>query len=203
MANAIAPNTEQFSVPYLTINEFKSAPTAIDYDNLVVGGNQAAQDAELTNAITRASSWIDQYCNQILGATQDTEQQRGRIKSDGTIRFHPKYNPIIALTSFSYGTDPTSLVAASDCSVAWIEEGEIIFPYASLNASYSSQGPLQFGMPSTPGHEIFLRYNYVNGYSNSTIATATASATTLTVQMRQASWRGNLLKSMTAYIQKM
>jgi hypothetical protein len=181
MASAIAPDTEQFSVPYLTIGEFKSAPTAIDVDNLVVGGNQAMQDAELTNAITRASSWIDQYCNQILGATQDTEQQRGRIKSDGTIRFHPKYNPIIALLSFSYGTDPNSLVAATDPSKAWLEEGEVIFPYASLTASYSNQGPLQFGMPSTPGREVFLRYSYVNGYTNSTIASATAATNSFTV----------------------
>ena len=124
---------------------------------------------------------VDQYCNQILGATQDTEQQRNRIKSDGTIRFHPKYNPIIALLSFSYGADPNSLVAATDCSKAWLEEGEVIFPYASLSASYSSQGPLSFGMPSTPGHELFLRYSYVNGYANSTIASATASANSLTV----------------------
>ena len=181
MASAITNNTGQFSEPYLTIAEFKTAPTAIDYDNLVIGGNQAAQDAELTNAITRASSWIDQYCNQILGATQDTEQQRGRIKSDGTIRFHPKYDPIVSLTSFAYGSDPNNLVTAADCSKAWLEEGEVIFPYASLSASYSSQGPLQFGMPSTPGVEIFLRYNYVNGYANSTIVSATANATSLTV----------------------
>ena len=118
MATAISPIIRQVSRPYLSLAEFKNAPTALDYGNLVVGGNQAAQDAELTNAITRASSWIDQYCNQIIGATADTEQQRTRIRPDGTIRFHPKYFPLIALTAFSWGATPNSLVASQDGAAA-------------------------------------------------------------------------------------
>ena len=150
MANAISPIIRQVSSPYLSLQEFKNAPTALDYGNLVAGGNQAAQDAELSNAITRASSWIDQYCNQIIGATQDTEQQRVRISSDGTIKFHPKYFPIVALTSFSWGADPQSLVSAPDCSIAWLEEQQVIFPYANAATNWSSQGPLSLGFVSTP-----------------------------------------------------
>ena len=182
MAVAISPITRQYSTPYLSLNEFKSAPTALDYGNIVAGGNQSAQDAELSNAITRASSWVDQYCNQVIGATTDTEQQRVRIRPDGTIRLHPKYFPVVALTSFSYGWNPNELTTATDCSMAWLEEQEIIFPYANLSTSYSSQGPLSFGTPGSSRAETFVRYSYINGYANTALASnAAAGATSITV----------------------
>jgi len=182
MATAISPIKRQVSKPYLTLQEFKNAPTALDYGNLVVGGNQAAQDAELSNAILRASSWIDQFCNQIIGATVDVEQQRIRIRPDGTLRFHPKYFPIVALTDLNIGFQPNQLTAVQDPSQAWLEEGQVVFPYASLPTNMSSQGPLGFGFPSTPRAETYINYSYVNGYGNSTLASsASAGATTLVV----------------------
>lgn len=194
MANAISGTTHQFSTPYLTLAEYKNAPTAMDYDNLVVGGNAAAQDAELANVIARASSWIDTYCNQILGATSESEQQRTRIKSDGTIRFHPRYNPVIALTSMAYGTDPNNLTVAGDCSIAWIEDQQIIFPYASLSTTFSSQGPLQFGFPSTAGFETFIKYTYVNGYANTTLGSVSAGDTVVSVISGVGITAGQMLK---------
>lgn len=183
MANGISPITRQMTAPYLTIKEFKNAPTALDYGNLVVGGNQSAQDAELNNAILRASSWMDQYCNQIIGATTNTEQQRTRTKMDGTLRIHPKYFPVVALTNLEYGATPQNLMTAGDCSAAWFEEQQIIFPYSQLPTTMSSQGPLSFGFPGTPGREIFVKYTYVNGYANTTLAAnSNLGATTITVQ---------------------
>jgi hypothetical protein len=44
--------------PYITVAEFKNAPTSIDYNNLVVNGNQQAQDAELARVIMRATSYL-------------------------------------------------------------------------------------------------------------------------------------------------
>jgi hypothetical protein len=75
MAVGITSNT--FSeTPYITVAEYKNAPTSIDYDNLVVGGNAQAQDAELSNVIRRASSFMDEYFNANLNATQYVETQR-------------------------------------------------------------------------------------------------------------------------------
>ena len=184
MTTAISPISRQMSKPYLSLQEFKNAPTALDYGNIVAGGSQGAQDAELTNAITRASSWIDQYCNQIIGATVDTEQQRTRLRPDGTIRLHPKYFPIVALTALSYGFTPlnSDQNVAADCSVAWLEEQEIIFPYAQLSNSWSSQGALSFGMPSNARAETYVRYSYINGYANAlTASSVLAGATTITL----------------------
>jgi hypothetical protein len=182
MTTGISPITRQFSRPYLTLQEFKNAPTALDYSNLVVGGSQAAQDAELTNAITRASSYIDQYCNQVIGATIDTEQQRVRVRADGTLRVHPKYFPVVSLSSFQYGWNQNTLNPVSDPSTAWIEEQEIIVPYAQLALNQSSQGPLGFGFAASDRAETYVRYSYVNGYANGTFASnANAGATTISV----------------------
>lgn len=182
MANGYGYTTHQFSTPYLTLAEYKNAPTAIDIDNLVWNSQDPdVQDSELANVIARASSWIDTYCNQTLQATSENEQQRTRIGADGTFRLHPRYNPIIALTALSYGNPSNQLQALPDCSVAWIEDSEIIVPYALLSTTYSSQGPLQFGFPTSPRTETYIRYTYIAGYANTTIVSASAGASSLVV----------------------
>ena len=171
------------SIPYLTTAEFRSAPTAIDIDNLVFNSSDPdVQDSELANVIARASSWIDTHCNQILGATTTTEQQRTRISPDGYIKWHPNYNPVIALTDLWYGYPSTNLYHVTDVSSAWIENQQVLFPYASMGSLFTNQGPLQFGFPSSSGNPVFLKYTYVNGYANDLIVTATATQSTLTVK---------------------
>jgi hypothetical protein len=181
MANGYGNTTQLLSVPYLTLNEYKSAPTAIDLDNLVFDSQDPdVQDAELTNVIARASSWIDTYCNQVVGATLETETQRSRISTDGSIRLHPRFSPIVALTNFNYGY-PTNMASLGDCSIAWIEDQEIIIPNAILG-SWTSQGPLSFGSYNGgPSNQVFLKYTYVAGYTNTTIVLAEVGAKVLTV----------------------
>ena len=176
MSNGYNQNTHHFSTPYLTLQEFKDAPTGVEIDNIVYySTDSAAQDAELFNIITRASSWIDNICNQVLAATTETEQERTRYNKRGDLIFHPKYNPIIALTALSCGSRPDQMVSVADCSKAWIEDSQIVFP-----SNYISS--LQLGSGTGyPRQEVYINYTYVNGYTNTTIATATSGATTLTV----------------------
>lgn len=195
MANGYTGTTQQFSTPYLTLGEYKSAPTAIDIDNLVFNSQDPdVQDSELTNVIARASSWIDTFCNQVLAATNENEQQRTRYtSSDGSIRLHPRYNPIIALTSFEYGY-PTNMASLGDCSVAWIEPAEIIIPNTTLG-NWTSQGPLTLGSYNGgPSNEVFVRYTYVAGYTNTEILTAVATQSTLTVRDATGIIAGQMLK---------
>lgn len=180
MAVGITPDTLQES-PYLTVQEYKDAPTSIDYNNLVVGGNQAAQDAELANVILRASSYMNEYLNQSLVADSYTETQRVRVNGQGMIALHPNNSPIISLSSFEYGADPNNLIALPDCSTAWFEAQQLIIPLSNLGLNYSSQGPLGFGFGYSPRQQLFTQYTYVSGFVNTTIATATAAATSLTV----------------------
>lgn len=176
--------TELFSTPYLTIAEYKQAPTAIDYNNLVSNSTDpAVQDAELANVIARASSWMDTFCNQVLAATVETEQQRARMGNDGYLKVHPNYWPIIALNSFSYGANPNQLVSYSDLSQAWIEAQSIVIPWSVGNMNWSSAGPLNLGMAGSPRGTVFCRYTYVNGYTNTLLNTnSLAGASSITVK---------------------
>ena len=183
MANGYGYTTQLLTIPYLTLEEYKNAPTAIDLDNLVFNSQDPeAQDTELRNVIARASSWADTYCNQVLGATLETEQQRSRVSTDGSIRFHPRFSPIVALTDFNYGY-PTNMASLGDCSIAWIEDEEIIIPNAQLG-TWTSQGPLSFGAYNGgPGNQMFLKYTYVAGYTNTLLAVpAVATQSTIVVK---------------------
>jgi hypothetical protein len=180
MAVGITPDTTDESA-YITIAEYKNAPTSIDYDNLVVGGNAGAQDAELANVIMRASSYMDQHFNQNLSAQTYVETQRTRMTSEGYIALHPNNAPVIQLSDFQYGGSPLNLITLPDCSQTWFENQQIIIPLSQLSTSYSSQGPLSFG-GGFPRQQLFTKYTYVAGYVNTKIVTATATQTTLTVK---------------------
>lgn len=168
--------------PYITVTEYKNAPTSIDFDNLVVGGNANAQNAELDNVIRRASSYMDEYFNANLNATEYTETQRTRFTPEGFLAIHPNNSPIISLSSLEYGTNPNNLITLSNCDNTWFEEQQMIIPLSNIATSYSSQGPLAFGGYGLPSQQVYTKYTYVAGYVNNAIATATAAATSLTVQ---------------------
>ena len=180
MATGVTALTGFFENPYLTIAEYKNAPTSIDFDNLVVGGNAQAQDAELGRVILRATSYLNEYLNQDLTAQSITETQRVRFNNQGYISLHPNHNPIISLSSFEYGSTPNNLTTLTDPSTCWFENQQVIIPVSDSQLTYSSQGPLSFGGVGarTP---VFVKYTYVAGYVNTTIVTATATQSTLTV----------------------
>jgi hypothetical protein len=180
MATAVQTNTQWGGFSYISIDEYKNAPTAIDYSNLVVGGTQAQQDAELSTVIARASSWIDVHCNQTLVARSINETKRTRINPQGNIIIHPDQNPLLAVTSFQYGIDPNNLITAPDCSVMWLEPSEFIYPASQTQLSYSSMGPLSFGFTPTVRSQIYTKYTYVGGYVN-TLVNGTAGQSTITV----------------------
>jgi hypothetical protein len=166
---------------YLTVQEYKNAPTSIDYDNLVVGGNANAQDAELKNVILRASSFMDEYLNQNVVASRTTETQRVRLNNSGYIALHPNRSPVVSLESFYYGGAPTNLIPVNDPSQCWFEEQQIIIPLSQMATTWSSQGPLAFGAGIGGSNQIFAKYTYVAGYANTTIVSGTAAASSIVV----------------------
>ena len=180
---AVSPITQFQSGSYLTLQEYKSAPTAIDYSNLVAGGTSAQQDAELAAVIQRASSFIDIYVNQPLIAQNFTEQSRTRINQEGFLILSPDYNNVVALNSLSYGVVPTNMVTVPAASLlnCWFEKSQVIYPLSQLGLTYSSQGPLSFGFPPSSRSRIYASYNYTAGYCNGLISTATAGQTSFTM----------------------
>jgi hypothetical protein len=182
MAVGITPDISNEN-PYISVAEYKNAPTAINYDMLVVGGNAAAQDAELREVILRASSYMNEYLNQNLVATQYTETQRIRYSaSGGYYALHPYNAPIVSLSAFYYGANPNQLNELQDCSVAWFEGQQIIIPGNQIGWNWTSQGPLQFGGSIGQSNWTFTKYTYIAGFANAQIAVPTVlGANTLTV----------------------
>jgi hypothetical protein len=169
MAVGITPDTSNEN-PYITVAEYKQAPTALNISTLVAGGNQAAQDAELAQVILRASSYMNEYFNQNLVADEYTETQRIRFSnSGGYFALHPYNAPIVSLSSFEYGANPNQLNALGDCSTAWFEGQQIIIPGNQIGWNYTSQGPLGFGANMGQGNWTFTKYTYVAGYVNTII----------------------------------
>jgi len=119
-----------------------------------------------------------------LSAQYFTEQQRTRITPEGFLVISPDYNNIIALTALSYGVTPTNMVTADPTTLnqTWMEKAQMIYPLSQLGLTYSSMGPLSFGFPPTSRSRIYANYTYVAGFTNTFIASATAGATTFTVQ---------------------
>jgi hypothetical protein len=182
MTVGITPDTSNEN-PYITVAEYKQAPTALNISTLVAGGNQEAQDAELAAVILRASSYMNEYFNQNLVADEYTETQRIRFSnSGGYFALHPYNAPIVSLSSFYYGSNPNQLYALGDCSTAWFEGQQIIIPGNQIGWYTTSQGPLQFGGSMGQTNWTFTKYTYVAGYVNTTISAPTSTgATTLLV----------------------
>lgn len=173
MAVGITPDTTNEN-SYISIEEYKSAPTSLSLSTLVVNGNQQAQDAELANIILRASSYMNEYFNANLVADEYTETQRIRFSaSSGYFALHPNNAPVISLSAFQYGADPNALYSLSDCSAAWFEGQQIIIPGSQIGWNWTSQGPLGFGGNFTGNNWTFTKYTYVAGYVNTTFATPT------------------------------
>lgn len=175
--------------PYISLNEFKYSPTAgaIDFSNLVSNASQAAQDRALYELIVRASSKVDNYCYGKLGtlnATSNTENGRYRIDRSGRFKIHPKYTPVIGISSFEWGNIPGALSAvALTTSNAWLEEESlVILPYSTSTATtYTGTGALSSLVQSSTG-EYYCQYTYINGWNNSFLsAQATAGTSSITL----------------------
>ncbi len=160
---------------YLTVQEFKNAPTGIDCSNIIPGGTQAQSDAELFNIIRRASAWIDEICKQkTLEATQNTETKEVTMNNSGLIRVHPDMMPILSLSTPQYRISPAG--PWIDLPLEYIQTLDRYFVIYNLNTfSISSALALQFPTFSyfSPYRirdlqriPLTIQYTYINGYPN-------------------------------------
>jgi hypothetical protein len=179
--SAVATYTSQVRhVPYLTNDQFKYAQTPIDWQSLVPDGTPADCEAALSVLIERGSSWVDGICMQVLAATTDTEQKMASYNRLGQLIIAPRYQPALELTDLWVGASPAELVEYATLANCWVEPKRIVAWYGGAPVT-SSQGPIQFGVPSGPvGYQMFVKYSYVNGFPVTRLA-APASAGDQTV----------------------
>lgn len=154
------------TVPYLTVAEYKSAPTDVDVTSLVPLGTQQQQDDSLAEVILQASSAMDAHVHYTLGATLDTETARVRVRPDGYARVPVRGIPVQEIVSFQVGLVPSQLVAlpATSGGNIWIEDNVIMVPV--IAATSSPPPPTIF----QPGDRLFCQWTYVNGYANTLLS---------------------------------
>jgi hypothetical protein len=175
--------------PYLTVAEYKADPDAVDYSSLVPGGSPQQQDDALAQRIWMASGRMDRFVHYVLGATQDTEMTRARVRRDGTVLVPTRGMPILEIDSFLVGGVPSALAAVTTAAAAdaWVSRCTIRMPV--IVANYVAA----FGV----GDRVYCQWTYVNGYPNTLLAVdAAAGATSIIVQSSLGIYPG---KQLTIY----
>ena len=173
-ALSVVTRPETAGIPYLTVAEFQNAATGVQWQNLIPGGSGTQQTAALQNEILRASSWLDGEAHQVLASTTDTELVEARWRH-GRLQIFPRCFPIRAVTALSIGTDPTQLVPFASLT-AVIPQSRVFTVWADGPASWTSQGPLQFGR--IDAGRCWVEYTYINGYPVSTLSSAVVAGVT-------------------------
>lgn len=144
--------------PYITAAEYLASPTGVDVSQLVVGQNEDLNEDALNQTIARASSWIDTECQQVLGATLDTQAGMFRIKPDGTIKIPLDNTPVLQIVGVSLGSTFQSIEALDDLTGVWPGRKVATIPVSG----YQFGG---FAGPRTGS--VFAVVEYVNGFANS------------------------------------
>jgi hypothetical protein len=157
--------------PYVSAAEFEAYPTYLDLNDLVPGGDAAAQNAELGNALRRASDMADAYCRMPLGARIITETSSARLHTaTGYCAVRLRNRPVIAVT------------------------GVVLTPYRVIGARstqidptgvYELDGMWQVPAPGVyPGQRgrVEIQITYVAGYP-ATVTAAPAAAGARAVQV--------------------
>jgi hypothetical protein len=171
------------TVPYVGIAEFRASPTFMDSKNLVTGGLEGAQDAELYNQLLKASSWADGYTRGAGGSLRAhavVENTTARVDKFGRIWVHPKETPVRSITALSYGTDlnnmtsVTSFNGTTSGAQTWVEDQRgVVIVLSGLNANWA--GPLQFGAAPPATTQVYVQFEYVAGWANAQLQSATAT----------------------------
>lgn len=170
------PNIDGLLVaPYISVPEFLATPTWLDSQDLVPGGNDSQQAAELYNVLLRACGWANRISEQTLGAHTVIEQGRFPVDRWGNIYLVPQNNPVRQINALAYGTTPQTLSLLTNLSAqSWVEDQKSII-ISQMPSAGAYMGSLQFGGHRPGVDELFVQYSYVAGYC-STFLTASANA---------------------------
>lgn len=175
--SAVSPfvTTYATATPYITVEEFLAAPTALEIDDLIPGGTAAQQQQAIADQIARASSWIDIICRQVLAATLNIERDRYRIRRDGMVSVPLRYKPVLEVTGIKFGRSPADMAELTDFSNVDVKRYSVdipVFPAYHGN----TVGPYAVGS------RILVEVSYINGWCNALLASAVITgATTIPV----------------------
>lgn len=199
--------------PYVSPEILTSAPTGVDFSTLgPTAGSQlpdpAANNAEVWNVCMRATSMADQYCNQLLRASIDTEVLHGpdfRVTvgpqgggytptpyasyAQGNARLIMSRWPVIAVNQIEVGINGVWPRQWTTVPTGYAEPEQP--PYGIYNSvapcddAYGGQAILMAPGYVTRGYGrngYILQVQYTNGWPHTALASpATAGSTVLSV----------------------
>jgi hypothetical protein len=170
------------TVPYVTVDEFLASPTWLDNQDLIPGGDDQQQEAELYNVLLRASGWACRIAEQPLHAHTVIDQDRFPVDRWGNIYIVPPNTPVRQVNAIAYGGNFQDLSLLSNLSAqTWIEQQKTIVVSQVPNGG-AYLGSLQFGGTRPGADEVYVQYSYVAGYCSTFLTAAASSGTsTLTV----------------------
>jgi hypothetical protein len=162
---------------YITVEEYRAAPTALQTNNLVPGGLQAVQDAELASLISKASRKLDEWAWQPLYATAGSQNDEAVRVKDGDLILRAHQDRVKALTSLSWGVQWTTMTTLTN-PPCFIEENHIRVQLSAGGTVWS--GALNINNPTYGS--VFASWSYVAGWATTRLTTACVStATAITV----------------------
>lgn len=173
----VPPASGVLSQPYLTPAAFRAYPHWLDLDNLIPQGAASIQDDALADVLLQASDWAVGACeNMRLDAHWvQGEQKRTRAGNGGRLYVRPDDIPVRAVTSLSYGWDPSAMVSLGlPAASMWIEDGRSVsfVPYGGMGFT----GPaIQFGPAPAAGMLTYVDWSYIAGFPSAVLSAAAAS----------------------------
>jgi hypothetical protein len=104
------------------------------------------------------------------------EDQRARSKQNGRVYIRPRHIPLRAITSMSWGCDPSSMTAVSlPDPTMWFEDGRRVSWRPGGGISQFSGPALEFGPRPGPAREVYVSWSYIPGFPVTTFASAVAA----------------------------
>lgn len=173
---------------YITCEEYRAAPTALNTNNLVTtpAATQADQDAELAGIIARASRWIDNIARQPLYATQGSQNEQARVDGNGYVILKARQDRVKTVDTFAWG--PTfqalnTLATPIPTTQYQVQENRILFALTANGSVWTGN----LGFLATPQWgEINVAWSFTAGMVTTRLATE-ASVGAASVQVESAS----------------
>lgn len=182
----VPPSSGVLVKPYLTNAMFRGFPAWLDTNDLVQNAQQNTQDDALADVLLAASDWAVGVTENmpLHGHQVQNENLRAPVKSSGRVHVRPEHIPVRAVTSLSWGADPSfmSPVALPDPSM-WFEGDGRRMSWLPGGGITQFRGPaLQFGPRASMPGTVYVTWSYVAGYPSTVLSASAASgASSITV----------------------
>lgn len=171
--------------PYISLQEFQNAPTAVSTKTLVPNGTAQQNQQALADTIMRASGWVDEHCfhssDGTLAASTSVESSPVRAKN-GSIKLICKYRPILEVQGIALGPTAAQLSSlTTDPGIA--VDGKIITIPPTQLGSAAAVGDFLPGIVLGWGGYAYASWSYVNGFPHTALAAdVTAGASEIQVE---------------------